>query len=221
MKDKYTSFVESRREIYENRDKCPLEGDVAALQFINTLHRRETDRKEYLTSYDHFIDWAYDAGVVDEQVYQSLCAESYCYYAEAASVFKQVISFRECLRDLVICLQQGVAPYAEQVGQFNRYYDEVKTHRGLVMNGYGMYETWINVHQEIAFPLWKLIRHAAEFLAVADESVIKKCTCGNLFIDRSKTNNRRWCNALTCGKAHWSRAYYSRKKALVLGSGAN
>ena len=217
METKYTGFLKGRRELYEKRDKFPMDGDIPVLQFINTVHRRATDRrKDYLENYDAFLDWAYDAKVVEETVYNSLCSESYCYYPETQAIFERITSFRECFYDLVICLMKGIAPYPETISNFNTYFEEVKSHRRLNMNGYGMLEIWIETHEQIAFPLWNLIKGAQDFLTAVDGRIIKKCKCGNLFIDQSKNGRRKWCNPATCGSAYWSKKYYGRKKGLVV-----
>lgn len=210
--DKYSNFLKTRRRLYETRDKPPMDGDVPVIQLINTLHQRDTSNKDYLLHYDDFIDWALDAGIIEDPAYSTLCFESYCYAHEATEVLTRVISFRENLRDLVICLMNGIAPYPEQITGFNRFYDELNKHRSLNMNGNGMLEIWIDTHEQIAFPLWVLIKQAKDFLMGVDASLIKKCSCGNLFINRSKNQNKRWCNSSTCGSKHWSKVYYSRKK---------
>jgi predicted RNA-binding Zn ribbon-like protein len=215
MENKYTGFLKGRREMYENREKCPPDGDVPVLQFVNTLHRRATDRKDYLKNYDCFLDWAYDAGIVEDAVYNTLAFESYSYWPEAEIIFERVKSFRECFRDLVICLMEGIAPYPQLVNNFNMYFEEVKQHLSLNMNGYGMYEIWVDTHEQIAFPLWRLIKDARDFLMTTDGQFIKKCNCGNLFIDRSKNGKRRWCNRATCGSMHWSKVYYRKMKGVV------
>jgi len=215
MENKYTGFLKGRRELYENREKCPPDGDIPVLQFVNTLHRRETDRKDYLKNYDFFLDWAYDTHLIEDAVYNTLAFESYSYWPEAEMIFARVISFRECFHGLVICLVKGVAPYPEMVYNFNIYFEEVKQHLSLNMNGYGMQEIWVDTHEQIAFPLWKIINDAKDFLIAADGQSIKKCQCGNLFIDRSNARKRRWCSFATCGNAHWSKAHYRRRKGLV------
>jgi predicted RNA-binding Zn ribbon-like protein len=216
MEDKYTGFLKGRRELYANRDKFPMDGNIPVLQFINTIHRRDTEgRRDYLKKYDDFLDWAYDAKVLEEAEYNNLCFESYCYFPEAEKVFEQMASARSCFNDLVVCLMEGVVPYPGTITHFNSYFEEVKKHVSLNMNGYGMLEVWVGTKDQLAFPLWRLIKSAQNFLMTTDGQFIKKCKCGNLFIDRSKNGKRRWCNPATCGSAYWSKEYYQRKKLLV------
>ncbi len=215
METKHTGFLKGRRELYENREKCPPDGDSPLLKFINTLHRRDAERKDYLKNYDCFLDWAYDNAIVEDKIYDTLCFESYCYCPEAEMIFNRIIGFRECLHDLVICLMDGVAPYPELVSTFILYFDEAKQHISININGYGLEEIWIETHEQIAFPFWKIINGAKGFLANIDGQSIKKCKCGNLFIDRSNARKRRWCNNATCGNAFWSKAYYKRKKEVL------
>ncbi|MCR8558528.1 CGNR zinc finger domain-containing protein [Mucilaginibacter sp. BJC16-A38] len=217
MEDKYTGFLKGRRELYANRDKFPMDGDIPVLQFINTIHRSDTDgRRDYLETYDDFLDWAYDAKVVEEAEYNNLCFESYCYFPEAEKVFEKVIDARNCINDLVVSLSEGVAPYPGTITNFNTHFEEVKKRIVLNMNGYGMLEVWVGTKDQLAFPLWRLIKSAQNFLMTMDGQFIKKCKCGNLFIDRSKNGKRRWCNPATCGSAYWSKEYYRRRKKCVV-----
>lgn len=217
METKYNGFLKGRRDLYVNRDKFPMDGDIPVLQFINTLHRKATDgRRDYLKTYDDFLDWAYDAKIVEETEYNNLCFESYCYFPEAGKVFEQVISARGCINDLVVCLMSGLAPYPEAIANFNVYFEDVKMHTRLNMNGYGMLEVWVDTKDAIAAPLWYLIKAAQGFLTDTDGRYIKKCRCGNLFIDRSRNGKKRWCNTTTCGGAYWSKEYYRRKKELAV-----
>jgi predicted RNA-binding Zn ribbon-like protein len=214
-KDKCTRVMENRAEQYENRERCPLDGDIPVLQFVNTKKYRGTPQeKDYLKNYDDFLNWAYDSKVIEQAAFKKLCFESYCEVTYASKIFDQVISMRESLYALIICLMEEIAPYHQQLNLFNLVNDEANKHRRLDMNGDGMWEVWIKPEEEIAFPLWKIVKQATQFLMLVNGKQVKKCGCGNLFPDRSKNNTRRWCKRLTCGSRYWSKEYSQRKKVV-------
>ncbi|HEX6938971.1 MAG TPA: CGNR zinc finger domain-containing protein [Longimicrobiales bacterium] len=61
---------------------------------------------------------------------------------------------------------------------------------------------WRGAGEELEFPLWPVIRSAADLLASGDSRRIRVCAgpdCGWLFVDRSRNGMRRWCDMKLCG----------------------
>jgi predicted RNA-binding Zn ribbon-like protein len=64
--------------------------------------------------------------------------------------------------------------------------------------------------------LWEIVRSAVELLTSNGSRLVRQCAaddCDWLFIDSSRSHNRRWCEMKTCGNRHKARAYYHRKIA--------
>ena len=62
----------------------------------------------------------------------------------------------------------------------------------------------------------RILRSAVDILTTDDIARVKKCgaeTCCWLFLDRSRSGNRRWCEMKTCGCRQKAKAYYRRKTA--------
>lgn len=62
-------------------------------------------------------------------------------------------------------------------------------------------------------PPFLIARAAAEFLASADLSLIRRCEgndCVLLFYDTTKSHTRRWCSMAGCGNRAKAAAHYSR-----------
>jgi predicted RNA-binding Zn ribbon-like protein len=211
-KTSLTRFVPMRISRYGTTDLCPIEGDTPVLQFLNTHRYRGTARaKNYLNNYDDFITWCYEVGLVDQDGYNILDAESNCYVHEAESIVNRVIMAREMLYELICCIQNDEPVHPITIGDFNSFNDEANKHLGFAMTAYGFRAVWRDTDEEMAFPLWKIIKYAGEFLASGDVGLIKKCHCGNLYLDKTKNKTRRYCNPLTCGSASRSRQYYLKK----------
>jgi predicted RNA-binding Zn ribbon-like protein len=63
--------------------------------------------------------------------------------------------------------------------------------------------------------LWPVIRSAADLVTSPDISQIRECgapDCNWLFLDRSRSGRRRWCDMSTCGNRAKARRYYSRHR---------
>ncbi|HJQ35834.1 MAG TPA: ABATE domain-containing protein [Thermoanaerobaculia bacterium] len=64
-----------------------------------------------------------------------------------------------------------------------------------------------------ATPPFLIARAAAEFLATADLSLIRRCEgsdCVLFFYDTTKSHTRRWCSMAGCGNRAKAAAHYSR-----------
>jgi predicted RNA-binding Zn ribbon-like protein len=63
---------------------------------------------------------------------------------------------------------------------------------------------------------------AAELLATADFSLVKRCedeTCVLWFFDQTKSHHRRWCSMELCGNRHKVAAYRKRRREGALDPG--
>ena len=65
--------------------------------------------------------------------------------------------------------------------------------------------------------LWPIARSAAELLTSPDVADLRECAsdrCSWLFLDRSRTRRRRWCDMKVCGNRAKARRHYRRKKGV-------
>ena len=64
-------------------------------------------------------------------------------------------------------------------------------------------------------PLWPIARSGADLLASPDFARVTQCDgsgCTWLFLDHSRTRNRRWCSMQSCGNRAKARRHYHRSK---------
>jgi predicted RNA-binding Zn ribbon-like protein len=75
---------------------------------------------------------------------------------------------------------------------------------------------WLDRSSDADRLIGKIVQSAVALLTSEDIQCVKKCAaddCGWLFMDDSRSRNRRWCEMRTCGSRYKARAYYQRKKA--------
>jgi predicted RNA-binding Zn ribbon-like protein len=63
--------------------------------------------------------------------------------------------------------------------------------------------------------LWPVLQSAAELLTSDEIHQVRECNsdrCTWLFVDRSRTHRRRWCDMKTCGNRAKARRHYQRTK---------
>jgi predicted RNA-binding Zn ribbon-like protein len=133
--------------------------------------------------------------------------------AEAMVFLKQLIAFRERLREAVLRMEDGSAPGEAFLAEVNlllmRHPFPALLHK---RDG--------NVIREKSFELrrptdlWApIIDATANLLAESDLSRIRKCeSCVVHFFDASKKGSRRWCSMNICGNKLKVAAYQKRKR---------
>lgn len=196
-------------------DPCPIVGDIPVLQFVNTVKNGDGNgRKDYLKCYQDFLNLCHDIGLIGLDDYHVLDFEAHCYVAEAKQRFHTMINLREILYDIVYCLFKGKDIHEASVNYLNGLIGEANARRHLVVTANGIEKAWIDADEEIARPLWLMVLKAEELLQNNGLKNIRRCYCGNFYIDATKNRSRRWCNSKSCGNAARKRTYRENKKRM-------
>jgi predicted RNA-binding Zn ribbon-like protein len=134
--------------------------------------------------------------------------------AEAAAFLKQLIAFRERLRETVLRMEGGSAPGDAFLAEVNSLLMKHPSHPLLhKREGKVIRETSFELRRPS--DLWApIINAAADLLAETETSRIRKCeSCVVHFFDTSKKGSRRWCSMNICGNKLKVAAYQRRKQA--------
>jgi predicted RNA-binding Zn ribbon-like protein len=133
---------------------------------------------------------------------------------EASDFLKQLLAFREKLREAVVRIESGSLPndaFVAEVNSLLRQYPLTPLlHK---RDGKVIRETSLELDRPT--DLWALIADAAaNLLAEGESSRIRKCeSCVVHFFDTSKKGSRRWCSMNICGNKHKVAAYQRRLRA--------
>jgi len=213
---KVNPILARERKLHFKNSVSPLDGGTAALNFVNTLKNRGGEpSKDYLTNYEDFVYWCYQAMVIDYDHYNTLSLEGYCYTHEAAAVFEQAIKTRFILHEIFLSVIKKEPAGEIFVREFNLALDSVLKYLRFESTADGMRRMWVNIDEEIPAPLCMVVQSAADLLLMADQKKIRQCkTCGSMFLDRTKNGTRRWCNPLACKSQDKAKRYYQTKKKL-------
>lgn len=213
LKDRYKP---ERSWPANSADPFPFEGDIPVLQFINTYRNRGgIHRKDYLENYEDFLTWCNEFNIVDLEDYNSLNFEAYCNPHNANPVWQRAIRLRETIYEFINSTLREKQIHEDAVTYFNGILSEANAHLRFELNGNSLQVMWFNTHEELAVPLWILVKQATVLLQSAKFRDIKKCHCGKFYLDTTKNRSRRWCNPLVCGNAVRSREYKERKRKLA------
>jgi predicted RNA-binding Zn ribbon-like protein len=132
----------------------------------------------------------------------------------AEGFLKQLIAFRERLRDAVLRIESGMLPSDAFLSEVNALLLHHPGHTSLrKRDGRLAREAFIEWREPA--DLWAPIVDAtADLLVEAESSRIRKCeSCVVHFFDTSKKGSRRWCSMNICGNKLKVAAYQRRKYA--------
>lgn len=166
-----------------------------ALDFLGTLKWRDSAPEEFLNDPSDAAEWALGAAVFTAPPEVS------------DADLRKLIELRESVYRLVTAARTDQPWTAEDLRRVNDYADAPAPSFALSATGLRRSGNARTLGGEVA-------RAAADLLARADEMVLRECgreQCTRVFIDRSRTGNRRWCDMEECGNRIKAAQYRARK----------
>jgi predicted RNA-binding Zn ribbon-like protein len=186
------------------------------LNFSNTIARYlKEGPDERLTSYLRLISWGIQAGLMDEGEARRLLAEAERRPAEAEAVLERARALRETIYRIFSGLVHGQQPAPDDLAALNAAYAQSMGHARIVPTADGFAWGWSDTEGALDWVLWAVARSAADLLVAEELRRVRECAgdrCGWLFLDKSKNQNRRWCETEVCGNRARVRRHYQRSK---------
>jgi predicted RNA-binding Zn ribbon-like protein len=202
----------------EDGYRFEISGGHAALDFANTINRRESpdESEERLTDYGRLISFSVQTGLVTASGGERLRAEAARNPRAAAAALRRAVTLREAIFRVFAAVACGAKPPSLALDAVNAALPRalsalrIESQRG----GFG----WRFDHDDgdLAPMLAPIVRAAAELLTSGECARVRECgsdTCYWLFLDRSKNGTRRWCNMKICGNRQKARRHYHRVKS--------
>jgi predicted RNA-binding Zn ribbon-like protein len=183
------------------------------LDLLNTKPVLADGPTELLTDVRALERWLIASGTVTSPKAKATL-RSWRNSADAAAFLKQLLAFREKLRDTVLRMERGLAPADTLLTQVNSLLTQhplpALLHK---QNGKVIRETSFELRRPT--DLWApIIAATADLLAESDLSRIRMCeSCIVHFFDTSKKGSRRWCSMNICGNKLKVAAYQRRKRS--------
>jgi predicted RNA-binding Zn ribbon-like protein len=195
-----------------------LEGRLC-LGLVNTAHPRSgRHAHDSLTGYSDLVGWNRSVGMLSEEQEQHLLQEASAHPHEALKTFECAFALREAIYRVFSAVASGSVPRSEDLGLIQSIFAEAMAHASLFPTAHAFSWEWGvgDEHgEDLRLLLWPVAHSAIELLTSAEECKrIKECPgCGWLFLDASKTGNRRWCSMDECGSRAKMRRQYARKRS--------
>jgi predicted RNA-binding Zn ribbon-like protein len=183
------------------------------LDLLNTKPLLANGPTELLADVRALERWLIASGTVTS-VRDKAAVRGWRNSAEAEAFLRQLIAFRERLRDAVLRIESGMLPsdvFVSEVNSLLLQYPRLTSLRK--RDGKLVRETIVDFHEPA--DLWAPIVDAtADLLVKTETSRIRKCeSCVVHFFDSSKKGSRRWCSMNICGNRLKVAAYQRRNRS--------
>lgn len=182
------------------------------LDFLNTKPVLQQSPTELLPDFQALERWLIAAGIARSAKMKNLL-KSWRQSPEGAVFLKDLIAFRERLRDAVRRMEAGSAPADDFIREVNAAllrHPPIATLRK--HGGHIVREMLIELQRPS--DLWTLIYDGtADLLSEPETDRVRQCeACVVHFFDTSKKGSRRWCSMNMCGNKLKVAAYQRRKR---------
>ncbi len=199
----------------EKQEPFEFSGGALCLDFANTVADRPRYDKEDLGDFTDLLRWAAEAGTLDEEKRHRLAREAKRRPRPARQAFRHAVTLRESLYRVFSELAGGGRPDDDDLEELNRFLAVALRHLHVEPVGNGFGWAWSPSGTRFDHLLWPVARSAAELLTSQEADRVRECAsdrCSWLFVDRSRTHRRRWCDMKVCGNRAKARRHYLRKK---------
>jgi predicted RNA-binding Zn ribbon-like protein len=194
-----------------------LSGGALCLDFANTVGDRPRCTREDLRKYEDLLAFGRQTTVLDELAVRRLSRAAKRRPSAARAAFRRAIAFREHLYSIFATLAHGEHPESEHLDALNKMLGRALAHLQVAKIPSGFGWDWSGDDEALDRVLWPIARSAADLLTSNERSQVRQCaadTCSWLFVDRSRTRRRRWCDMKVCGNRAKARRHYQRTKGL-------
>ena len=195
----------------------PAMRDDLALELANTRFWRGTETPtEGLHTFADVIDWCGTTGAQRPDALRRTKAWSREHPGAAADAFKQTIELREALQRILAATAGARQPAGADLDRLNRALAAAPARRtlGRIDGAYAWQVEQLKptIPHLLAAVLWS----AGDLLTEPTLKRVRQCgneKCCWLFLDTSKTGNRRWCSMSMCGNRAKAQRHYHRHRA--------
>ena len=196
-------------------EEFELSGGALCLDLANTVGDRPAFERERLHDYEDLLRWSRQAELLTDERQASLRREAELHPRRTGRVFDRAVALRESIYDLFSALARGEDPAEGDLDRINRELVGVLPNQRLVRRGETFEWTWEVPANALDEMLWPVVRSAADLLTCGEASAVRECAspaCSWLFVDRSRSRRRKWCDMSVCGNRAKARRHYERHK---------
>jgi predicted RNA-binding Zn ribbon-like protein len=190
----------------------PAPDDDLCLAFANTRYwRGSAAPTEHLNEPEDLLRWAAKAQRLPKWLIDRFGADWRARPDEAEAGLRGATALREAMFRNFAATADGRPPTDEDMAALNAALALAPPRRRLRPGGWEIGTPDSSVSVLLAPTLWS----AADLLVRPQLQRLRQCAnpeCGWLFLDNSKSGNRRWCSMSACGNRAKAHRHYLRQK---------
>ncbi len=192
-------------------------GGRLCLDFVNTVDARDGGRhREYLPDYSAALDWFTASDVALPRTVSWLARASRQDQGAAKVAHTRIVGMREALYLVISASIDDGDVRSVDLAKVNAALGDSIGHRVLEPSERGGVREGWRTSNSLEQLLWPIAIDAWDLLTEPELRRVRRCPvdsggCGWLFLDSSRSGNRRWCDMRTCGNRAKVRAHYSRR----------
>ena len=194
-----------------------LVGGHPCLDLANTLDNRGSlNEINLIPSYEHLLHFAQQCSAFSAEDIRKLRSAAEAHRLKASDALTEAILLRETIFQIFSAIANQKQPSQASLRHVNAFVTEAGGHRMVVPKAGGFSWRWDDIGTNPKAALWPFAWKAAELLASDDLAAVRECaspTCSWLFLDKSKSHSRRWCDMKVCGNRLKVRRFYERTRA--------
>lgn len=191
-----------------------LTGGRLCLDFANTVDDRPTsDPKSRLLGYSDLIAFGVQTGVLSASDARREIEKAQG-PINGGLLYRRSIAIRERIFRIFSAAAVKNRPPIKDMLALNADFRKLNSDAVLLPTDEGFRWTWRDKENHSARLLWQIVHSAMDLLVSNDMQLVRQCAgedCDWLFLDNSRSGNRRWCEMKTCGNRHKAREFYRRK----------
>jgi predicted RNA-binding Zn ribbon-like protein len=191
-------------------------GGHAAVDFVNTLGGLPEDPDdEYLHGYADVVAFVADAGLVGTASAERLVRAAARRAAPARAALDDVLRLRDVLDRVLRAHLDGRPPRPRDADALRDAYRDALSTAALQPVDDRFRWTWPANPTPLELPLHLLAGQAVDLLRDGGLDRLSRCGhCRWLFLDTSRSRNRRWCSMSACGSVVKMRRYRAGRRAV-------
>lgn len=190
-------------------EPIPAPDDDLCLAYANTRYwRGTTTPTEDLNGIDDLLRWAEKTQRLPPGLVKHFAAH---WRGASAAPFGEAISLRETIFRCFTGTAGQNAPADDDIAALNAALVDAPARRRVHRGGWDIGVPDVSASALLAPTLWS----AADLLVGHQLARVRQCAnpvCGWLFLDTSKSGNRRWCSMSACGNRAKAHRHYLRGK---------
>ena len=186
-----------------------------SLDLANTIDNRGSSNEiDLIPTYAHLLEFARECRVFAEADLRNLERSAESCREAAHRAARQAAMLRETIFEIFSALARKMEPSVASLKRLNTFVNEAGRHRVIARENGGFGWKWAEVEDNPQSVLWPFAWQAADLLSSGELQFVRECdspTCSWLFLDKSKSHSRRWCDMKVCGNRVKARRFYQRR----------